>query len=138
MLKFSKEQLNAPYDQDMDLMVTSVVNWISGNFPEAPLEYTLEHLGLMARAAVLHAYSFEIRSQPQVCAFASLMWLYGPNFDEVPKMSKILRSEMTEEAKIEALYTKVPDQLWQRAHSQRDETRWISLLEAEGADVEDV
>ena len=134
-IKFTSDQLNAPFEQDPDLMIAAVVNWWGENFPEAPLEFTLEHLGVLAQAAVVRARGYGITHQPQVCAFASLMWLYGPNFDDVPKMKKILTSDSDQEAKIEALYTRIPEQLWQKASDRRDENRWIEILKAEQADV---
>jgi hypothetical protein len=113
------------------LLGAAVIKWGGDNFPEALFDFTMDHLTVMAEAAIALAGRYEITGQPQVCAFANLMWLYGPNFDDIPKIRKILAAPRDQEEKIEQLYTKVPEALWTLADKKRDEGRWIDILTEE-------
>lgn len=132
VIKVTQDQLNQPFKDDPQKMVAAVVKWWGDNFPEALFDFSMPHLGVMAESAIELASRYNIDGQPQVCAFANLMWLYGPNFDEIPKIKKILTSGSSEEQKIEALYTKVPEALWELADKNRDEERWIAILAEAG------
>lgn len=138
VIKVSQDQLNQPFRDDRRLMVAAVVKWWGENCPESLFDFSMPHLGMMAEAAIELASRYDIEGQPQVCAFANLMWLYGPNFDEIPKIKKFLESSLTEEQKVEALYTKVPDALWNLADKKRDEERWVEILsETDGEEPTD-
>lgn len=128
VIKVTQDQLNQPFKDDPKKMIATVIKWWGENFPEALFDFSMPHLSVMAEAAVELASRYRIDGQPQVCAFANLMWLYGPNFDQIPKIQKILTGPAQQEEKIEALYTKVPEALWNLADKKRDESRWIEIL----------
>jgi len=130
-IRISQDQLDEPFQEDPKLLVAAVIKWWGDNFPEALFDFTMDHLTVMAEAAIALAARYDIKGQPQVCAFANLMWLYGPNFDDIPKIRKILTARSDQEAKIEQLYTKVPEALWALADKKRDEGRWIDILAME-------
>jgi len=128
VIKVTQDQLDQPFRDDPKKMIAAVIKWWGDNFPEALFDFSMPHLSMMAEAAVELASRYRIDGQPQVCAFANLMWLYGPNFDQIPKINKILNDPTQQENKIETLYTKVPEALWRLADKKRDEGRWIEIL----------
>lgn len=109
-------------------LVAAIVAWWIDNHPEARLQFSLPHLGMMAEGAAHHAARFGIRTQPEVCAFANLMWLYGPRFDRVPSIERILASRGSAMEKVRALYLNVPDRDWDEAARARDEDAWLRLV----------
>lgn len=130
-MKLSKAQMDAPFQQDRHEMAKAIVTWWVDNEPEIVLDYSPELLGEMARAAHILANRYGIKRQPEVCAFANLMWLFGPSFDQHGPIRAVLDQDLDEEAKVEALYTEVPDAVWDAASEARDEGRWLAIL-AEG------
>jgi hypothetical protein len=132
--KVSSAFLTARLSADRPAMVESVVRWWIDNFPEAPLQFAMPHLGAMADAAVVKANAYQITSQPDVCAFAMLMWLYGPTFDEHPAVHSILISGQPSDVRIERLFETVPEEVWDEINASRDEERWFPLPpDTEGA-----
>lgn len=129
VFKLTKSQMLAPYRSDPKKMVAAIIRWWVDNDPDALLHFSMPQLQIMAEAALIQANRFGIVNQPEVCAFANLMWLYGPSFDSVEGIRAVLETEMDEEDKIEALYTQVPDRLWEEADRTRDESRWIGIYE---------
>ena len=93
-------------------MIQAVVTWWIDNDPSAPMSHSLELLGNMADAAIALANRYGIQQQPEVCAFANLMWLYGPSFDQVEQIHTALSAGTDEETKIEQLYTEIPGACW--------------------------
>ncbi len=117
--------LTARFAQDRPALVEAVVRWWIDNFPDAPLQFSLPHLGAMADAAVTKANQHQIFDQPDVCAFALLMWLYGPAFDEHPQIAKVLGSGMPSSDRIAQLFEDVPEPVWNAVDATRDEGRWF-------------
>lgn len=130
---FSKEQLEAPYQRNRVLMIDSIVNYLHELFPDSKDQFTLPHMQMMAEAAIIQAAKYNIVTEAEVCAFAALMWRYAPNFDDVPALRNVLERDIPAEEKIEKLYTGVPERQWAAATRNRDEERWVGIIEQSAA-----
>lgn len=126
--KFSKNQMDQPWREDRPTLIALIVEAWCDNNPEVPLQYSMPQLGMMAEAALIKAERYRLDGVAEMQAFATLMWLYGPNFDDVAEIQKILSSKAKGEAKIGKLFGDVSDAAWDKADSIRDEGQWVQIV----------
>lgn len=126
-MKITKSQMNAPFVSNPNEMRAAILKWWLEADPNILMDYSFDLLQEMAESARLFAFHYDIYCQPEVCALANLMWLYGPNLDDERTVVRILGADITPEEKIEALYTKVPDRDWEKIAAHRDEAQWVDI-----------
>jgi hypothetical protein len=116
---------------DDEEFVEFLVAHVKEEHPGIETERDDETLREMVRGGIERAGSHELTTAEDVTAFVSIMFEIAPNFDEQPEIKAVLDDENTlPEQRLEKLWAPiVPDEAWDRAEENYDETAWFVYRE---------
>jgi hypothetical protein len=135
MLKIRKEQFEAFEAKTDDEIVDFIVKHLREEGPD--LVGNLPSLPEMVRNGMARARSHGLRSLEDLTAFVSIMFEVAPNFDEHPKLRRVLDNERVPvEERLDGLFESELDKAWDEA-ARYDGAAWAEawfpeLKQAEG------
>ena len=115
-------------------LVEMVFDHVCEHHAEAVAELRDEEIQRRARVAVQRALQHGFRQETSVAAFAALMFLVAPNFDEQPAIRAALSMPgLTPDDCMEMLLSKTAEQDWEAAGAMADESAWCTVVASDSA-----
>ena len=79
----------------------------------------------LTQTAVARARSHGIAWESRISAFAVLMFVVAPNFEDVPAIKRVLTDEyVPADGRIDRLWVQTSPRDWEQARAAYDPTRW--------------
>ena len=107
-------------------LIELVFEHVCEHHPEAVAELRDEEIQRRSAVAVERALRHGFTKEPSVAAFAALMFLVGPNFDQQPAIRAALAdATMSPDARMAKLMTRTKEQDWDEAGALADTAEWL-------------
>lgn len=125
MLIIRSEQMKIFRDKDEQEFIDTVMNDLQANYPEEIEGIQPETLRQMVQNGIIRAQQYGLTKKYSIALFIELMFLIGPNFDEYPPVSFVLRDcRLEPNARMDKLVDSITEHQWQGAIRRTDPIAW--------------
>jgi hypothetical protein len=131
MLRISKEQFDGFLLRDEQAFIGFIIQHLREESPELIENLSGDSLRGMVASGLTRARGHGLRRPEDLTAFVSIMFEISPNFDEHPAIRKVLcNQKIPIDARMNALFKKVPPKAWEEADLRYDPKAWFPELKA--------
>ncbi|TFI58720.1 hypothetical protein E2493_08815 [Sphingomonas parva] len=125
MLKFTKQQSQAPLLLDRQALIFDIEEHLAEQFPQMVAAVPRGYLWALINESIRIALWLRIQDVEHIRFFCALRWKFAPGFYREPRLWRILtEAGRTEAARMEALGDPEMERAWQAAIAARNPAHW--------------